>query len=123
MHVLLDVEIGVSTFFHTRAPLSIFQRRKEDEETDRMNEIERRVLAGQLSHEDAILARQRLVEENTVQAAAVKAERVKLEAMCVRVRVTYMSTKGRKPAKSPTSASSTLNPPTHQDGTAAAAGR
>lgn len=112
MHVLLDVEIGVSTLFHTRAPLSIFQRRKEDEETDRMNEIERRVLAGQLSHEDAILARQRLVEENTVQAAAVKAERVKLEAMCVDFTDLHEH-KGTRTAKSPTSASSTLNPPTH----------
>lgn len=50
-----------------------------------MNEIERRVLAGQMSHEDAFLARQRLVEENAVQAAAVKAERIKLEAMWVLV--------------------------------------
>jgi hypothetical protein len=117
---------------HTHAPLSIFQRRKEDEETDRINEIERRVLAGQLSHEDAILARQRLIEENAVQAAGVKAERVRLEAMCVdggpggggAAPLFKCPRKGKDaPTSSSISAFFTLEPPIHQDGAATAAGR
>lgn len=58
-----------------------FQQLYEEAEQARLDDIERKVLEGQLSREEAILARQRLQAENAEQAKAVKAERQQLEAM------------------------------------------